>query len=170
MSDALAKITKLENYLIGKQQHLNRNSGNGFETDSWNNIVRCLNDLGEIRAALQHKQVDVEGLKEELCLKFYKGLSEPMKLLVYGFVNDAIDHLHQQGHLTAQPEWLPIESAPKKIPEGFMRVYSFKPVVPKNSRGFSLPRHNCFEQNYGLRECDLYIDIPTPTPPKQDGE
>jgi len=68
-------------------------------------------------------------------------------------------------------EWMPIEKMPKKIPKGFMRVYSFKESLMRQgstAKGDMLPRAFKFERNMGFRECDLGMDIPEPIPPRKD--
>lgn len=70
--------------------------------------------------------------------------------------------------------WMPIESAPKKIPKGMMRVYSFAPSSCREGYGidtkspYHLPRAYQFQPNMGHRMLDMVIDIPLPPPPALD--
>lgn len=53
--------------------------------------------------------------------------------------------------------WKPIEKMPKSVREGYMRVFTFKPV---NEGRTKLIRAYKFDKTMGYRECDAFIDIP----------
>lgn len=59
-------------------------------------------------------------------------------------------------------EWRDIGKAPKRIKAGYMRIYSFKPVINQREKNWSLSRAYQFDSRMGSRECDLYMDIPIP--------
>tara|TARA_R110000851_G_scaffold263648_1_gene416221 strand:+ start:366 stop:713 length:348 start_codon:yes stop_codon:yes gene_type:complete len=60
--------------------------------------------------------------------------------------------------------WLPIESR-KAVEWDKMRIYSYAPKFDRQGRE-QLPRLEKIEW-LPNRKCDLYIDLPLPTPPKE---
>ena len=63
--------------------------------------------------------------------------------------------------------WQPKEDAKKIIKNGFMRIYTYKPVI-QEQRELILHRHYDFSSHFGSRECDFVMDIPKVPETKED--
>lgn len=103
----------------------------------------------------------------ERALNWLDHASKVATLGTDGHVRSTIDgdiyhHLETIRKALSEPQWRPIKDA-KPVSKGFMRVYSYSPVIHDKSRGYcDLVRAFKFESVMGLRECDMYFDIPAP--------
>lgn len=119
------------------------------------------------KAALQYKQVDLQTLKQKIGVLLGDEWGGNILQRNQMAIDFTINYLASQGHLTAQPEWLPIESAPK---DGTTIM-----VWRKNHGGIwwgSFDGHKWLVVygNNKVHAKDITHWMPLPTPPKQEGE
>ena len=70
---------------------------------------------------------------------------------------------------TSGDGWIDVNNE-TKLAEGFMRLYSFKPVINEKRPDCNLRRAYDFSRILGSRERDMYLDIPIPQPKEGNNE
>jgi hypothetical protein len=56
--------------------------------------------------------------------------------------------------------WQPIDQIDKKIPKGYIRIYTFTPEIREGREYANLSRAYNISKHMGHRVCDGFMDIP----------